>query len=330
MICGLTLEGFKSFLFDQIEFRALTVLTGLNSSGKSSIAQALLMLDNKQQNREILLDGYGGFEELQNPFVKNMNIEVELEDDTVFGLNTEENNAAVFPEVIYIAADRFGPQTQIPIYLEGNYKLGKNGENVLKVIDYYSVQQPTTLPPALWFDPQEEEGENFEQALKGWLSVISPNTEFVPHIQRQTDSSYATFNGHRAKNVGFGLSYALPVITALLLGSITPNSLVIVENPEAHIHPRGQTEIARLIARTVESGCQVVLETHSDHIINGIRIYAKENEGNFHEKVLIHWLELNAKKNTKREAISIDKHGRSNNYPQGFFDQFEINARKLL
>lgn len=329
MIRSVSLEGFKSFVFDQIELRELSILTGLNSSGKSSIVQALLMLENKQKNRNVLLDGYGSFDELKNPFVKNLNIEVELEDERVFGFASDNSASTSFPELIHIAADRFGPQTQIPIYLENDYKLGKYGENILQVIDYYSVQQPTVLPAQVWFDPKSE-GENFEQALKGWLGVISPNTEFVSYIQRQTDSSYLSFNGHRAKNVGFGLSYALPVITALLLGSISPNSLVIIENPEAHIHPRGQTEIARLIARTVESGCQVLIETHSDHIINGIRIHAKESDNDFHEKVIIHWLELNAKKNTERVAIEIDKNGRSDTYPQGFFDQFEINARKLL
>jgi len=78
---------------------------------------------------------------------------------------------------------------------------------------------------------------------------------------------------------GFGLSYTLPVITALLVGTLIPNSLVIIENPEAHLHPRGQTEIARLIALCAQVGTQIIIETHSDHLFDGIRIAAKNKPG---------------------------------------------------
>jgi len=329
MIQNLTLEGFKSFVFDDdIEFKDLTILTGLNSSGKSSIVQALLMLSQQVQTGNPLLEGHGQLEDLTNHFSKELNIEVELSNDETVSLNQKKSSGS-FPKVIHIAADRFGPRSQLPIYMGENYNIGQNGENILKVIEYYSVVQPTLIPKELWFNHYDEE-EQFAEALKGWLSVISPNVSFQQHLLSQTDSSYATFNEYRAKNVGFGLSYTLPVITSLLLGSITPNSIVIIENPEAHVHPRGQTEIARLIGRTVESGTQVLIETHSDHIINGIRIHAKKSDKNFHEKVAIHWLELNKKRNTERTAITLDKDGRSEEYPKGFFDQFEINARELL
>lgn len=60
-----------------------------------------------------------------------------------------------------------------------------------------------------------------------------------------------------------------------ILGTIKRNTLVILENPEAHLHPRGQTEMGKLIASVAHSGCQVIVETHSDHLFDGIRIYAK-------------------------------------------------------
>lgn len=80
-----------------------------------------------------------------------------------------------------------------------------------------------------------------------------------------------TFGGesYRAVNVGFGLSYVLPIVLALLVTK--PGGLVIIENPEAHLHPRG-SYLGRLIALAAEAGVQVVVETHSDHIINGIRL----------------------------------------------------------
>jgi predicted ATPase len=73
----------------------------------------------------------------------------------------------------------------------------------------------------------------------------------------------------RPSNVGFGVSYALPIIVGGL--SVSEGGMLLVENPEAHLHPRGQSNIGAFLARVAASGVQVILETHSDHVLNGIR-----------------------------------------------------------
>ena len=78
----------------------------------------------------------------------------------------------------------------------------------------------------------------------------------------------------RPTNMGFGVSYALPVITAGLLAPA--GSLLVVENPEAHLHPAGQSRVGRFLAHLAASGVQVVAETHSDHVLNGVRLAAVE------------------------------------------------------
>ena len=72
MINSISLIGFKSFLYRDLNLNRLTVLTGLNSSGKSSIIQALLMLE-KAANADdsILLEGHGSIDEIKNNFYKN-------------------------------------------------------------------------------------------------------------------------------------------------------------------------------------------------------------------------------------------------------------------
>lgn len=52
--------------------------------------------------------------------------------------------------------------------------------------------------------------------------------------------------------------------------------MVLIENPEAHLHPRGQYEMSRLICLCVEAGAKVLVETHSDHLFDGVRIFAKK------------------------------------------------------
>jgi predicted ATPase len=331
MINSIELNGFKSFVADELTLGNLTLLTGLNSSGKSSVIQALLLLRKVADGQEIYLEGHGDIKESTNAYSKDgIEISAYFDKNHVITLKNKDRTASSliasvhFPEIIYISADRFGPETSIPIHIATN-KLGKKGENVLQCINAYADYILDDL-----LKHEKSEGDTFLFNLNAWLGVISPNVKFKHTIQTISDSSYSTFNGHRAKNVGFGLSYALPVITALLLGSVTPNSIVLVENPEAHLHPRGQTEMARLISLCVESGVQVLVETHSDHLFDGIRIHAKNNKDNFYEKVKIYWLELDKKGNTDVQEAALDENGRIDNWPQGLFDQFQINASKLL
>ena len=75
-------------------------------------------------------------------------------------------------------------------------------------------------------------------------------------------------------NVGFGIPYVLPLITELLVSD--EKSLLLIENPESHLHPKGQTMIAKLISLASENGCQFLCESHSDHVINGVRVAAKQ------------------------------------------------------
>ena len=328
MIQSIEINGFKSFVADSLDLGQLTLLTGLNNSGKSSLIQAILLLEKTAKNEPLFLEGHGDIAESQNPYSRiGILIEALFENGSTVKLHNQTrtiDGSVTFPEIIYIAADRFGPETSVPIHV-GSDKLGKRGENIFRCIDAYAG---TVLNTALIHE--KSEGKTFLFNLRAWLGVISPNIKFKHEIQEMSDSSYSTFNGHRAKNVGFGLSYALPVITALLLGSVTPNSIVLIENPEAHLHPKGQTEMARLISLCVESGVQVVIETHSDHLFDGIRIHAKNSTTNFHEKVKIYWFELDKNANTDVQEAELDKNGRIAHWPQGLFDQFEINASKLL
>ena len=328
MIHHIELNGFKSFVADELTLGNLTLLTGLNSSGKSSVIQALLLLEKAAKKEAIFLEGHGHLSEAQNRYsVDGIELSAYFDDTSFITIREDESlisGDVNFPEIIYISADRFGPETSVPIHI-GHNKLGSRGENIFKCIDIYADYPLNDL-----LKHEKSEGDTFLFNLRAWLGVISPNVKFKHELQPISDSSYGTFNGYRAKNVGFGLSYALPVITALLLGSVKPNSLVVIENPEAHLHPRGQTEMARLIALCVESGVQVVIETHSDHLFDGVRIYTKNSKSNFHEKVKIYWLELDKNANTDVQEAELDENGRIANWPQGSFDQFEINASKLL
>lgn len=339
MISEITLVGFKSFLHRQLKLSQLTVLTGLNSSGKSSVIQALLMLEKAHHKESsILLDGHGSVEEIKNTyFNQELVLSVRNEFDIGFLTKIALANPAEpytclyreefpFPEIIYISANRFGPKTSVPIYND-SYKrnrIGPNGENLFQFIESFADD---TLSPTLIHE--KSEGDTVLFNIRGWLSAISPNVKFKYSIDKNSDTSYSTFNDHRATNVGFGLSYSLSVIASLLIGTLIPNSLVIIENPEAHLHPKGQSEIAKLIALCTQVGTQVIIETHSDHLFDGVRIAAKRTKG-FADTVQLHWFELDENQNTEVHSPILNDDGGLDEWPKGLFDQFEINASKLV
>jgi len=110
----------------------------------------------------------------------------------------------------------------------------------------------------------------------GWLNDISPGVRLVIEdiksadllklgVQFETPDGFT--NEFSPLNVGFGILYVLPVIVNLLRAR--PGDLVLLENPESHLHPQGQSAIGRLLAASAANGVQIFCESHSDHIING-------------------------------------------------------------
>lgn len=330
MITNLQLKGFKSFLEGDFELRPFTLLTGLNSSGKSSVIQALLMLERAAKGQNFLLDEHGTGKELTNIYVNEFGITASDEKQRTLHLENMNdrqnvNNEGVkMPMVFYSEAGRYGSQSSIKVF-NSSVEMDSKGGNLLKCIDTFA-----DLPVSKNLMHPKAQGETFMFNLKAWLDIISPGVDFTYQLQRLSDQSFSYFDEHRATNVGFGLSYTLPIITVLLRASLSDDTLVLLENPEAHLHPKGQTEMGKFIALCADNGVRCVVETHSDHLFDGIRIYTKQHP-EFAEKFISYWFEQDDKKNTQTNSIVLNGDGRyRNDVPSGFFDQFEIDSEVLL
>jgi predicted ATPase len=131
----------------------------------------------------------------------------------------------------------------------------------------------------------------------------------------------------RPANVGFGASYSLPIV---LTGLLAPRgSIIIVDTPEAHLHPAGQAAMAKFLSQVSASGVQVIIETHSDHIINGIRICAADKSHPLEpHDVVINSL-AQAPEAVKIEKIEINEYGSLNKWPKGFLDQTEMDLAAI-
>jgi len=175
--------------------------------------------------------------------------------------------------------------------------------------------------------------------VEAWIGEVCPGTriELTPNLDLDLISLRYSFglgnyvsNAYRATNVGFGISYTLPILVAIL--SSSAGSLLLVENPEAHLHPKGQAEMGGLLARAADGGVQVLVETHSDHVLNGIRLAVHAGQVSPTD-VRLHYFERQERGGQVRsEVISpqIDRNGRIDQWPEGFFDEWDKSLEALL
>lgn len=125
---------------------------------------------------------------------------------------------------------------------------------------------------------------------------------------------------HRPVNVGFGLTQVLPIVIAAL--SAQKEDILLIENPEVHLHPAGQALMGQFLAEVANASIQVILETHSDHILNGVRRFVK-SAGITPEQVALHFFRPRSDDSAQVISPQINIHGDLDCWPDGFFDQFD-------
>ena len=235
--------------------------------------------------------------------------------------------------LVYVDAERVGPRKTYPVsdVLARQLDFGSRGEFAW---NYLNSHQDDLLGSG---DPRRVDSvsRRFGDVVELWLQNICPGAHLQLEAVPEADAVIAGFSfdrpgdvptrRFRATNVGFGLSYALPVIVAMMMPSET---LCLIENPEAHLHPLGQTKLAELAVRAAMAGVQVFVETHSDHFIDGIRIAVREGLLT-PDDVAIHYFERQGNESVVRSPV-IDSDGRLSEWPAGFFDQHEMNLVRLL
>ena len=235
--------------------------------------------------------------------------------------------------LIYVNAERIGPRKfyhHSEVFARrGN--LGTRGEYTL---NYLSARQDESLPSS---DPRCSDPKRCRlmEVIDHWLQEVTPGAHLQLETIQDADAIIAGFSfdhpgdvgtrRYRATNVGFGLSYTLPVLTALLE---PPGSLCLIENPEAHLHPRGQTKLAELAARASLAGVQVIVETHSDHFMDGVRIAVRDGLIQPEDTAIHYFSREGSEAVVSSPRVNTD--GRLSSWPEGFFDQHEENLIKLL
>lgn len=389
MLQRMMLEHFKCFERLKLPLAPLTLLAGLNASGKSTTIQALTLLhqtlaespgspglvlngkDVALGSAEEIVDKVSGrdsfaigidhttgsmrwrmqveAEELVAPFSA-----IEWQTEQEQGLLSQDNTRYLLttagppPRLLqtlqtltYISADRIGPRETYQASSTQQTGVGARGEYTPWFIDTY---EDLAIPSAMC---RPGATPLLKRQVEAWLDAFFPGSAFEIERLPRTNllvmrlrTSTAT-NYHRPVNVGYGLSHVLPVITACLgaVGLAQRDAqvapLVMVENPELHLHPAGQSAMGVFLARAATTGAQVIVETHSDHILNGIRKAVKGVDGSpvlMPDQVAIHFFQPRDDTGERPQVISpvIDQQGNLDTWPPDFFDQYEKDLGSLI
>ena len=127
-------------------------------------------------------------------------------------------------------------------------------------------------------------------------------------------------------NLGFGISQLLPI---LVEGIYKKNSLIIIQQPELHLHPKLQGDIADfLIYSHRENNNTFLIESHSEHILLRLQRRIAEGELDRREAAIFN-LEL-TENGSKIFRISLNENGTLNEWPKGFFDEDIEDSKEIL
>ena len=367
MIAEIRLENFKRFRALALNTANLTILTGANGAGKTSVLHSLLLarqMARQPSRSHVELNGVdtlelGGPEDVIHREAGDDLAAVEILDaegtrrrwsfratrttdkrtlNAIVVDRPDDYSGALAgpaPQFTYLCAERLGPRDVLSASAADVTELdvGSRGEFVAQVLA--SFDRSRISAGRLANSTTETQFSSLLHQTESWMSKIVrptqidaewfPNTS-VTRLRFKTPGLRTEWT--RAPNAGFGISYALPVIVAALRAAA--GGLLLVENPEAHLHPAGQSKIGGFLARVAADGVQVFLETHSDHVLNGIRVAITDGRAALlPEQAAIHFFRAEDDGGPDLQSMELQRTGQLTAWPVGFFDQAQIDLAAL-
>lgn len=346
MIKRLHIEAFKSISEISFDCKKLNLITGINSSGKSTLLQALLIAAQNSRSDSGINGRYiniGEFRDAKSFNVKAKEIRISVEDDIgqTFDLIFDETGViknsfydkelnmfaeqGSFENIRYLSCNRIGAEDIYRKNFTENKDVGINGEYTIFCLDKY---KSSNLPEELI---TYKSSYTLYSQVNHWLNYIlgaSVSTENIVGTDF-VKCFYSIAEGKqiRPKNIGAGLSYLISILVLCLLSD--KNDIIIIENPEIHLHPQAQSKVCEFLYFIAKSDRQLFIETHSDHVFNGIRVgIATGKMAN--EDVSVNFFNTDENNNTQNNVVEFGKRGRILNYTEGLFDQFDIDLNKML
>ena len=232
----------------------------------------------------------------------------------------------------FISADRIGPQevyqkSMLPKFPHVGTK-GEFSVNLLDKLAQELVNEDLCL------------GENARTLMtqtEEWIAKILNPLSLEVKPLRGANYLELLIGGFKPSNVGFGYSSILPIIVTGLIAK--PNEKIIIENPEIHLHPKAQSALIDFLVKVANTGVQIFIESHSDHVLNALRIATKEKLLQPEDSSILFFGNNTVNNSNDITSILIDEKGKLHKktpegtiakIPKGFFDEWTNSMAKLF
>lgn len=240
--------------------------------------------------------------------------------------------------VRYLGPLRDEPKSLYPLGWAADLSdTGLRGENTAAVLEVHKNRLISYIPAAA-FAEGEVQAESVDcplgEAVVDWLhylgvadSVESRDRGKLGHELKVSIAEGET--PHDLTHVGVGVSQVLPILVSSLLAE--PDTTLVFEQPELHLHPRVQTRLADFFLSMTQLGKQCVIETHSEYLINRVRfrVAAATSSNPWLEAVKVYFVERGEAGSVFR-TVDLNEYGAILDWPEGFFDQSQYEAEAIL
>lgn len=372
MIDTIRVVALKSIKDLTVKCSKLNLFVGTNSSGKSTFLQALLLLTQQELNGKYI--SIGDFREVRNYYMPNDSIRIEIieknktkpawiefiEDkekeaynirtsmDETFVFEIMEMDECIDPEQTDFLVDEFG------FHYLSCHRIGVNdiyAKNMLNESDFgidgeyalaYLLKNESEVVPDELVVKDIDVTNSLLEQVNYWLNYIVGTTLLINDIKK-TNYLQVKYNNNPANassealycrpiNVGSGISYLISIIISCL--GAKSDSIIIIENPEIHLHPKAQSKLCDFIYFVSKAGRQLFVETHSDHIFNGLRVGVATGKIS-QEDISVNFFAMNERCETQCNPILFKEYGKivgTNDRMDinDLFDQFEIDLNRML
>ena len=372
MLRAIELTNFKCYEALDLPCSALTVLTGYNTAGKSTVLEALLLLAQglrtAANEKKLPLNGdlvclgreddvlrHGAAEpsftlgvrsaeerirwtfgsrkgQSNSGFVLLRALEYgqgcggevagPQEPERIWPARGEAESplASAVRDAAYVGAARGAPLSGSLVPKEASRRTGDVG--AASAPHWYAEYADEDIDPGRRH-PQGVSGTARDQ-VDAWLSQLFPGARasadrMSPDAIRLSLRPRSTSQWACPANAGSGLSAVLPMLVTLLTRE--RGSIVMVDCPEFHLHPRSQSAVGRFLGQMACAGLQILVETHSEHVLNGIRLAVRDGQVPPQE-VALHFVGQGGVPG-RVTTLAVDHNGAVSDWPEGFFDQAE-------
>ena len=332
MITTLKIHNFKCLDDENLTFKNLTILLGLNSAGKSSVIQSILLMSHYFGEKKFLSDNLLDFTKNKNKFLAAKEFSIDINGNSLqqnideIKKDGELSDFTNEQEIFHLDANRIGPE-ELALYSSEN-KIGQHGEFIFS---YYEQNKSNPIEKCLI---KSTVSETLQNNIDFWLNYILDveielTTERIAATSVKVSYKFNKLPGISPDSLGAGTSYLAKILIICLLAK--KGHILLLENPEIHLHPKAQAKLGEFFAFIANNGIQIVLETHCENLIDKIRyeVYKKRINS---DDVVIYYKEDSR---TRFEKIVFDQTGHFirehknaiDNFPSSFFD---ANLTELL